>query len=282
MTLVKPFSIEYETKVLELLQDFKNPNISNEDWKNIWNNPWKTDSEIPGFIMIDESNNSVVGFIGLIYGFRTYNEKTFRTCNLTSWIVKPEYRSESLMLLFPIIKLKGYTITNLSPSKTVCKILERLGFSQIDNDVLILPAIPIRISKRIELSYEIDKSILSPEEVRIYEENLNYQVKFGIIRDKQSYCLFAYKIREKKGIRFVYMLYISNSEFFNNNFQYIRYELFKKTLTAFIMCDSRMIPNKNIGFSFTLSGKFPKFFKSEITDTKIFDNLNSEFVFLNM
>lgn len=90
MTIVKPFSIEYEENVLKLLHDFENPNINDDDWKKIWNNPWKMDSEIPGFIMIDEDKNSVVGFIGLIYGSRSYNNESFRTCNLTSWIVKPD------------------------------------------------------------------------------------------------------------------------------------------------------------------------------------------------
>lgn len=70
------------------------------------------------------------------------------------------------MLLFPILKLKGYTLTNLTPSKTVSTILERLCFTKIDNDVIILPALPLKFYKTINLSYKIGKSTLSPEELK--------------------------------------------------------------------------------------------------------------------
>lgn len=279
MTTVKPFDKQYEDRVLSLLNDFNSSKINAIQWRSIWENPWRNENEIPGYMLIDEDR--VVGFLGFIYGSRIINGAEYRFCNMTSWIVKPEYRADSLKLVMPILKMKEYSITNLTPSVTVRQIIEKLGFTKIDNDVLLLPSIPFALSNSYSVSFRIDESILNESEKSIYSQNKMFDIQFGLIHCQGQYCLFAYKIRIKKGIKFCYILYISNSELFNKAAMYLRYKLFWKTFTPFVMIDSRLIKCQKMAFSFTLSGKFPKYFKTKLDDISEIDNLNTEFVLLN-
>lgn len=279
MTTVKPFDKQYEDKILILLEDFHNSNIDTEQWRSIWENPWRNENEIPGYMLLDE--NQVVGFLGFVYGSRIINGTEYRFCNMTSWIVKAEYRADSLKLVMPILKMKEYSITNLTPSVTVRQIIEKLGFTKIDNDVLLLPSIPFALSNSYSISFRIDESILNESERSIYSQNKMFDIQFGVIRNQGEYCLFAYKIRIKKGIKFCYILYISNSELFNMAAIYLRYKLFWKTFTPFVMIDSRLIKCQKMAFSYKLSGRFPKYFKTKLDDIAEIDNLNTEFVLLN-
>jgi len=65
-----------------------------------------------------------------------------RICGLSSWIMLPEYRSEVLKLLMPILKLKDHTILNPTPSPAAYGIFAQLGFVPLENERLIVPPLP--------------------------------------------------------------------------------------------------------------------------------------------
>src|SRR5262249_59189239 len=76
---------------------------------------------------------------------RTIRGETVRLCNTSSWIVKPDYRAHSLALHAKVIADKSITVTNLSPTAHVLKLLEKLGFTLMDkSERIILPVVTAR------------------------------------------------------------------------------------------------------------------------------------------
>ena len=66
-----------------------------ENWLNLFESKW-CDIDNYGFVLIDE--NDIVGYFGLIFSNQKYFNNQY-TANIHSWVVKPEYRGHSLMLL---------------------------------------------------------------------------------------------------------------------------------------------------------------------------------------
>ena len=46
-----------------------------------------------------------------------------------------KYRSETILLVLPVLKLKNYTITVFTPSKEVYLILRKLGFNDLETNL---------------------------------------------------------------------------------------------------------------------------------------------------
>lgn len=77
----------------------------------------------------------LVGHIGTICSRRDIGGRQKRICNITSWMVLPAYRRSSMRLLRAIRAIRAIpdcTITDFTSSKTVCVILESLGFNLLE------------------------------------------------------------------------------------------------------------------------------------------------------
>ena len=90
-------------------------------------------NELLGYCLIDDKlkSDSMVGYFGCFTHNRAWQGVEFKYYNTHSWIVKPDYRSQSLRLLLPFVKLKDGIVTNFSANKTVARILEQLKFAKL-------------------------------------------------------------------------------------------------------------------------------------------------------
>lgn len=109
MEIKKAYSEDFE-KIYPVLLLFDNPNITKEDWQKLFMKYWDSDRDYFGYYL--EENNEVVGFFGLIFSLRQLDGKQADFCNMTSWIVKPEYRKYSLKLLNSVLAEENVVITN--------------------------------------------------------------------------------------------------------------------------------------------------------------------------
>jgi acetoacetyl-CoA synthetase len=130
-------------RVYPLLLEFKNPHLDTEHWRQLFIDHTGLQNDHFGWVLVDADD--VVGFVSTILSERTIRGETVRLCNTSSWIVKPEYRAHSLALHAKVIADKSVTITNLSPTVQVLKLLEKMGFTLIDkSERIILPVITAR------------------------------------------------------------------------------------------------------------------------------------------
>ena len=96
-------------KVYPLLRDFNNPQINKTQWKRLFTDNWNFQKEYCGYKLV--LGDETVGFIAYILSKKLIHEKWEKFCNISSWIVKPEFRKRSIDLLYPLQEMKDHTIT---------------------------------------------------------------------------------------------------------------------------------------------------------------------------
>ena len=143
MPKVSKVSIQHFDIIFPLLNSFDNSH-SKEQWKHIFQQPFNNGEDNCGYALFDDEK--VVGFLGYIYSEKLIGNKLNKFCNLTTWVVDEEYRNNSLQLIYPILKMKDYCITNYIPAKNVYDVSKKLGFKDLDVfENIILPVInPIK------------------------------------------------------------------------------------------------------------------------------------------
>jgi hypothetical protein len=130
-------------RVYPLLLEFENPNLKTEHWRQLFIDHSGLQKDHFGWVLVD--GDDVVGFVSTILSKRTIHGETVRLCNTSSWIVKPKYRAHSLALHAKVIADMSVTVTNLSPTPLVLKLLEKIGFTPMDkSERIILPVVTAR------------------------------------------------------------------------------------------------------------------------------------------
>ena len=133
---------DYE-RVYPLLLEFENPHLKTEHWRQLFIDHTGLQNGHFGWVLVDGEN--IVGFVSTILSERTIRGEALRLCNTSSWIVKPAYRAHSLALHANVIADQSVTVTNLSPTTQVLKLLEKLGFTLMDkSERIILPVVTPR------------------------------------------------------------------------------------------------------------------------------------------
>ena len=100
---------DYSDLALFLSEEFVE-GLSQDYWMSrfrFWwdNNPaFSEDMEKGRLLLVDEK---IVGFLGIIPTLMLCFEAEKKVFNLTTWVVKPDYRSLSMQLLFYLMNLIG-------------------------------------------------------------------------------------------------------------------------------------------------------------------------------
>ena len=273
-------------EVYPLLQQI-DPSLTEAAWSSIFNYKWEREQDYCGYCLFE--GKEIVGFLGLIFSKRMVDDTIECFCNMTSWIVKEQYRGHSLSLLLPALRLKDHTITDLSPAKNVIRILERFGFKELDSRVKIL--LPTGIFGRdnstgnchISLDMNQIMGILNKKETRILKDHFNYPyISHLLAYNKNSYCYVIFTIVRNPILSYCYIHHISNVKQFSIYSRMIRSKITKAGKTRFVLVDSRLVRGIKLPFSFDLPIRFPKLYRSSSLRPEQIDNLYSELPLLNL
>jgi hypothetical protein len=273
--------------VYPLLSELDNT-YSREKWREIFDYRWGSDEGYVGYALVDD--RKVVGFNGAIFSRRIIDGREARLCNLTSWIVNDQYRTESLRLVFPFLSLKGYTLTNLTMSDRAWEVTRRLGFKNLDTNVRILFLVPGSSATRKEEAPVMvsDQSgiaeTLDPVNLKIFRDHLHYNCGHLVIQDKYGYSYIIYTRRRYRkyncGISYAQIHYISDRGVFLRHLNKIKSYFLKSRKYFFLAVDERLIGNATIPYSKVYQLRAPRMYKSEVLSREQVDSLYSELVVL--
>jgi hypothetical protein len=276
--------------IYPLLLELDDSQLTGERWRLIFDYRWEFDEGHVGYALIDD--RQVVGFNGTLFSRRTIDGIEARFCNLTSWIVKEKYRTESLRLVFPLLHLKGYTLTNLTMNERAWAIAKRLGFKNLDTHVRLLFPIPQLSSETGETPVAIvsDQAkiaeILNQAHLRIFSDHSQYDCGHLVIQEKDSYCYLLYTSKSYKKynckIPYGHIQYISDRGIFLKHLSRIRVHFLTSNRYLFLAVDERLIGNAHLPYSKIYQLKIPKMYKSEVLTGEQVDNLYSEIVVLGL
>ena len=286
MTVVRKAISEDFHAIYPLFAEFNNPNLTRNDWQQLFNNCFESDEGFCGYLM--EHNGDIVGYIGMLFSKRIIGGIEKKFCNLTGWIVKKEFRSKSLLLLFPALKMTDHVLTDFSPSREAQTILKKIGFNELESIVHIsLPVInPFKLffNKPALFSHtkDIQNELLSFERLnKIFNDHLQFKCKHLLIKTNTGLCYIVYtKVRRKK-IPMAQLHFISNPQVFTDYIDAIKFFLIRTHGIFIILIDSRFI-TKRPSFSIEFKLPIPRMFKSKSLSTREVDGLYSEFIALNL
>ena len=286
MTVVRKATPEDFNMVYPLFARFKNPNLTQNDWQQLFNNCFENDEGFCGYLM--EHNGDIVGYLGLLFSKRIIGGIEKKFCNLTGWVVKKEFRSKSLLLLFPALKMTDYVFTDFSPSREAQTILKKFGFNELESIVHIsLPVISphkLFFKKSVIFSHtkDIQNELLSSEPLsKIFNDHLQFKCKHLLIKTKTGLCYIVYtKVRRKK-IPVAQLHFISNPQVFSDYIDTIKVFLIRTQGVFIILIDSRFTM-KRPSFSIEHKLPIPRLFKSKSLSAREVDGLYSELIALNL
>jgi hypothetical protein len=274
------------SEIYELLLGFKADYLTVADWKSIFDYKWDREEDYCGYGLFD--GKKVVGFVGLIFSKRLIDDKMEHFCNVTSWIVRKEYRGHSLFLLQPVLKFKNCTITDFTPSRAVYAIEKKLGFRELDSRLKILW--PFNVLRKGGNSSNSNctedkgliKKILNDNDRKLFHDHMRYTCRHLLTYDNNEYCYIVYTRVKGSKIPYYYILYISNPKLFSKYSNTIRCKIVSGSKTPFILVDSRLIHHVKLPFSFNLPFRSIKLYKSSRLQPEKIDNLYSELVLLDL
>jgi len=282
-TIRKAVSADFE-QVYPLLHGFGDSPIAKDDWKKIFVTPWKTTEDFCGYVLLRD--DEVKGYLGLVFSERLLNNRAEKFCNMTSWIVAPDSRSQSLKMLLEVLKLKDYTLTNFTASPTVATILSKLGFTEfaVHQRVLLpLPRLPLtRRALRCEFDASAIKSKLSDENLRIFNDHAQLDCRHLLLQSDRGDCYVVLKNIVRKRLTWAKVHYLSNRQIFHECMENLIARICFRLRVCGVMVDERYVE----GYRFRTSVSYPHqrraYFKSNsVTDQNLIDTLYSEVVILH-
>ena len=279
--LLKLFYQGYKVDDLES----KSKNILKLVFYNLFEKIWIDDSQYIGYCLENE-NNEIVAFDGYIFSNRNINGIDYRFCNLTTWVVRDDYKKYALLVLKPLSKLKKeFTIINHTPNLAGFSSLTKLfRFKPLDSHKYIVPFLISAKSLFSKISFLSKESIdffeLNESDGVIFKKYLNSDILiFQLSRNKKKYLIF-FKKTFKKGLPFLKVLYTNNLDYFSDDIFFIRHKICWRTKTFGIFIDSRFI-NFNIKLSYKQKYAFNKLYLGDSNiDLCHIDNLFSEEIIL--
>lgn len=275
-------------EIYPLLDSFDSK-LDKESWKTLFNYQWNQPSPYCGYGLF-EDDDTPVGYLGMLFSQREIDCKKHDFCNLTSWVVRPDYRSHSLSMMMPVMRLKDHTITDLSATETVIKLSERLGFKRLDTTVCVLLPSPLSIKKDSAKEYSLYKDAeiatldLSSTDRAILEDHYPYKNCHQLVVQVSNYeyCHVLYTLNRDPILSYCHIQAISNRSLFEQLQAVIRNCIRRDTGISLIIVDSRLVQSIKLPFSFEAPLGAPRIYRSPELAAAQVDNLYSEYILLGL
>lgn len=256
--------------------------ITRTDMQSLFDYHWS--GSTPNYGLVIEAQGEVVGFVGTLYAERTVDGRVERFCNITSLCVDPTFRAMAPLLIIAAARQKDVTVTCLSPSPIVCRILEKSGFTLLDSDRLFVPpAFNLRGLAHGLLRFDTDperiRQRLDEAQRHIMDDHIRYDCVPVLAWRKDRHCLLIVKKRQRYHVPVSEILYASDGDFLFRHTEAIAWRLLSLQRSCLLACSRRLF-GQDAPAAMILKRK--SFFRSRSVAGHQIDNLYSEFVLLSI
>ena len=237
--------------VYPLLQSFNNRVLTKDDWRNLFVDHWRANRGYCGYILMDEQKT--VGYIGALFSIRNIEGKQRQFCNISSWVVEPQYRSSSISLIVPFISLKETTLTTIAPTKQVLPIWTKLGFKPMDTHVTIITPIPdiLALFKgiRLESDLHVMEQQLDEHSRFTLQTHRNLNVRHFLINSPAGNCYIMAARSIRTGIPLAHILHLSDPGIFSMSIGAVKMRLMRSMKVMGLFVDNRHLAGHKVRLS---------------------------------
>lgn len=198
-----------------------------------------------GMVLIND--DTVVGYLGLIYS-RQFIDDTWKTVvNPTTWAIDKEYRSETFKCIYMVQQTADIVIDYTARQSLVEIFTKMFNYKNIDKfGCFFLPKLFYFGKRHIKIKKLISSIQIENEHIKkIYDDHIAYNIKCMEVSDGNQKEYVFYKIHEKATVLKklvpldgIYVLYTSDSSFFGKYAKEIIYKM-QKIEHAALKTDSR-------------------------------------------
>jgi hypothetical protein len=279
---VRPDMFDEIYRELLLLLDPRKPV---EEFRRIFEYPWRTDEDYVGFALFD--GRQVAGFIGLIFSELVVENRPERFCNVTSLIAKKTHGAEAALLLFPLRTLREYTITNLTCNHTAYRLFSRLGFSVLDERRTILYPSRASFSSGRAAEWTVVHEAeeirphLGPEHQRILDHHIPY-AEHLLVRRGERYCYIVLTLGRYRLFPSARIHFVSDQAVLAESWPTVQRSLWRRHRAVLAQCDSRLLRGVVLPGSRPTAMSIPRLYRSDRLRPEQIPNLYSELILLNL
>ena len=269
--------------IYPLLLEFDNPLLNKQDWRALFAPHWDAPQDHFGYYI--EEDGRAVGFLGTVFSRRTINGQPQNFCNMTTWVVKEEYRGMSLMLLFELLKLKGYTITNFT-AYHVAGMLRKAGFKDLAAQVKVFPPLPnpavLWSSLRVITAPEQITGRLQGDLMDLHCHHAPLKCQQTLLEKGSEQCLVIFDVVRRKRLPVARVHFISNPAFFARHAgQFLLSFCIKNRVTALIVPEN-LLKGHTSRWAFSIPQRQTQLYKSADLTANDIDALYSELQILGL
>jgi hypothetical protein len=282
MTNVRKVNSSDYDLVLPLFKGFAtHTQVNPQDWKKIFHPIWENQRQDYGYLLEDQGE--AVGFLGTLYSNRSISGKQQEFCNLTSWIVKPEYRAESLSLLFPLISHQDLTLTNFTASNRVIEVLLKLGFRSLEDHYrMILPLpYPSGAFEIITDPEKIEERLIGTDSA-IFHDHKTLHCRHVLISSPTENCYLVLNPAIKRNRPVMFINYIGNKDFFVRAIQRCARALCRQLGVQGLMIGDHSLAGKHLPLALRIKRRHALLFRSKNVSPLQIDTLYSEIQVLGL
>jgi len=282
-TVRKVFKEDFEL-VYPLFMQLNHFRANQDYWRQLFINHWNVQEDYLGYVLVD--GDRAVGFLGLMFSSMPVNHEKNKFCNFTSWVVHKDYRSESIKLFLPVLSLRGYTLTSLTMSADTYFIFKKLGFSDLEDKVVIIPPLPkpegFSKKNKISVNSPTISRFLDETNLKIYQDHSHLNAHHIFVQTEQGQCLIVATRPIKKNLPFAHLHYISNLNIFLECIEKIRIVVCLRLKAVALLVDKRYLRKNKIPQSWEYPLPHPRMYKSKLLKKDDITTLYSELIFLNL
>ena len=280
MPTIRKATVDDFEYVYPLFSGFQEPRPSREEFQQLFTPRWGMDHPHVGFLL--EAHGETVGYLGTLFSLREINGRKETFCNLCTWIVKEEYRSEGLPLLFQVLRMKDVTVTNFTGNR-VASILMKFDFKVLDHALKILIPLPV-FGDGCELLFDYSRiaPLLDTPARRVFEDHRDFKYSFAALRAGDEISLICFKKVKRKRLPFLEVHYLSGREVFLKHVRHALLSLCIRTGSVGLMLGEHFLGEAALPFSFTIPQRQMRLFRSKTVSAAEMDTMYSELQVLNL
>ena len=282
MTVVRQATQDDLDLIFPLFKGFAtHSQVDPEDWKKIFGKLWDRQDSCCGYVLMD--GKEAVGFLGTIFSQRLIKGIPRDFCNLTSWIVKPDYRSESLSLLFPLMGRKDLTLTNFTASNRVIEVLLKVGFHSLEDHFQMILPIPLpAIGFKVHFDAEIIENTLHGDNLRIFLDHKKLHCEHILLEFQNDQCYLVLNPARKRNLPVMYVDYISNLGFFMKYIQRYTFSICRKLQVFGLMTGEHNLRGSRFALALRVKRRHALLYRSKDVSPENIDTLYSEIQVLGL
>ena len=267
----------------EFLAD-DDPELTRADWQRLFECRTETDQDCAGYALVDGSK--IGGILGMLFSNRHVDGHERKFCSLHTWMVEPEYRGHSLLMMRPALRLSDHTINDFTPTAPVRKLSRRLGFKELDSTLRILLPCGGRDAERddVEVLWNNDaiQNRLTGDELKFFHDHQASHIGHLLCSAGTDHCYVIYSRVTRWWLPYCHAHYVSNLSVFEKHSIAIRAQILCKEKATFLAGNDRQIGNLHLPRSFRFKFTNGHLYRSTATAPREIDSLYSDVAHLNL